>query len=164
MEHPSRPRNDIPPPSPRGGDGAGDLALATRYLRAYRMADFDAMGGISPDRREALAAGLSEFAASVVPVVREVVGDEAYVRALDGLAATDAPEHAHAIAVELVNSRGGVPGRTWTAAGEVTAHTGSGITLRMAATLSFLVGLTAAFTHRDADETFLHFADLVNHR
>jgi hypothetical protein len=114
-----------PSPSSDAGDGctSDDLVLATRYLRAYRRADYDTMVGISAGRHDGLTAALSVFAASVVPVVREVVGDEAYVRAMEGLAQAD-----------------------------------------MAATLSFLIGLTAAFTDRDADETFLHFADLVNYR
>jgi hypothetical protein len=163
MEHP---RKDIAPASPRSGYGNSDLASATRYLQAYRAADLDAMASMSSDRSEALAAGLSEFAASVVPIVREVVGDDVYVRVMDGLAAAGAAtERGPAIAVELINSRGGVDGRTWAArGGDVTARTSTDTTFRMAATLSFLMGLTAAFTHRDADETFLHFADLVHHR
>jgi hypothetical protein len=123
VEHP---RNHVTPSPPSdAGDGctSGDLVLATRYLQAYRSADDDTMARISAGRDDRITAALSVFAASVVPVVREVVGDEAYVRAMEGLAESD-----------------------------------------MAATLSFLIGLTAAFTHRDADETFLHFADLVNYR
>jgi hypothetical protein len=121
------------------------------------------MAGMSSERHDELASGLSAFADSVVPVVREVVGDEAYLLAMDGLAASDGVAGScAALAVALINSRGGVEGRQWTAAGVMTAGEPADVNLRMAATLNFLIGLTASFTRRDADETFLHVVDLVN--
>src|SRR4051812_20662427 len=122
------------------------LGLALSYMDAYRRADYEAMALMSGPHDGALMAALLMFADAIVPVIREAAGDEIYIETMNGLAEYpgDVSDLAPAIAVDMINSRGGIHGRRWTSGQvEMTAQTVVDTNFRMASTLNIMLDLSA---------------------